>query len=108
MPDVLTNRQSPDYPKLSRYNNFYTFYHTADNKTVYGKTAWLSQSTPYTVHTVDSGEDLPKLALMYYNDSMKYWVIADFNRICNPFDILPMGKQIKIPALGSIEFSAVL
>jgi hypothetical protein len=104
MPDVLTNKQSPDYPKLSRYNNFYTYLHEIDNKTFYGKTAWLNPNTQYALHTVAQGEDLPKIALMYYNDSMKYWVIADFNRICNPFEILKVGQQLKIPALGSIEF----
>ena len=37
-------------------------------------------------------------------DTTYYWIIADFNRIQDPFINLPVGYTIKIPVLSNIEF----
>lgn len=104
MPDVLTQKSYIQYQKLSRYNNFPTYFHTRDKKYVYGLTAQLNAETPYTNHTVIRNDTPDTLALQYYNNPTLYWVICDFNQIIDPYEPLEMGSLIKIPSLSTIEF----
>lgn len=92
------------YTKLSRYNNFPYFYNILDNKYIYGTTAYLKDTTPYTIHTVQQNDTLDTLALFYYNNPTYFWIIADFNRILDPYESLKIGSQIKIPSFSNIEF----
>ena len=104
MSEVLTNKQTRDYEYLSRYNNFPYYYHTIDQRYVYGTTANLSTDTSYTLHEVKRTDTLDTLALQYYNNPTFFWVIADFNRIQDPYKKLEEGSKIKIPTLSSIEY----
>ena len=48
---------------------------------------------------------LDYLANKYYGRPDYFWVIADFNRIQDPFKPLyPRFEQIKIPNIGAIEY----
>ena len=102
--DVLTNKTYKSYEKLSRYSSFPYYYHTLDNKYVYGITSYLSDETTYKAHVVKSGDNLDTLALHYYNNPTLYWVIASFNRLQDCFETLKVGSTIKIPTLSNIEF----
>ena len=102
--DVLTSKSFRTTSKLSRYTPFPYYYHTLDNKYVYGTCAYLKDSTVYTMHTVVYGETFDSLALYYYNNPTLYWIICSFNHIQDPFTKLEPGEQIKIPALANIEF----
>ena len=92
------------YDKLSRYNNFPYYYNVLDNKYIYGITAYLKDTTPYTIHIVKQDDTLDSLALEYYNNPTYFWIIADFNRINDPYITLKVGTRIKIPAFSNIEF----
>jgi len=103
--DVLTNKQYKSYDRISRYTRFPTFYNKVDNKYMYGTTAHLKDTTPFTLHKVRRGETPDTLALKYYNNPTYYWVILDFNRMQDPFAELKVGMYIKIPTLSTIQFN---
>jgi len=103
--DVLKNKSYKSYDRISRYTRFPTFYNTLDNKYVYGTTAQLRDDTVFSIHKVQRGDTLDTLALKYYNNPTYYWVLADFNRIQDPFDDLTVGMYLKIPTLSVIQFN---
>lgn len=103
--EVLKNKSYKDnYSKLSRYSLFPYYYHTLDDKYISGTTAYLSDETTYTMHTIKRNETFDSLALEYYNNPTLYWIICSFNRIQDPFIKLKEGEQIKIPSLSNIEY----
>lgn len=102
--DVLTNKKHKEYSKISRYSPFPYYYHTLDKKYIYGKDAYLKDTTLYSTHTVQVNDTLDSLALKYYNNPTYYWIICSFNHIQDPFITLKEGTQLKIPSLSNIEF----
>lgn len=103
--DVLKDKSSRDYNYLSRYASFPFYFHSEDNKFIYGLTSQLKENIPYVVVSVDASTTLDKLANKYYGRPDYFWIIADFNKIQDPF--IQLDKQfttIKVPALASIEF----
>lgn len=104
MPNVLKNKSYKSYDKVSRYSSFPYYYHSIDNRYTYGITANLKDTTPYRAHVVLEGDNLDTLALHYYNNPTYFWIIADFNRIQDPYKNLVIGETIKIPTFSTIEF----
>ena len=104
MADVLKDKQFRDYNKLSRYSGVPYYYNTSDNKYIYGTGKNLREGTAFKWHKVIEGDSLDSLALYYYNNPTYYWIIADFNRIQDPYVVLQTGTKIKIPTFSSIEF----
>lgn len=104
MSDKLAQKSYKDYERLSRYATFPYYFNVQDNKYIYGTTANLQEDTPFSAHTVVDGDTLDSLALEYYNNPTYYWVIADFNRIRDPYEKLKSGVILKIPSITSIEF----
>ena len=102
--DVLRDKSYKQYIKLSRYNNFPYFYHELDDKYIYGTTRNLLNTTPYVIHTVARNDSFDSIALKYYNNPTYFWVICDFNRIQDPYEVLEEGRQLKIPVFSSISF----
>lgn len=103
--DVLKNKNSKSYEYISRYASFPYYYHTLDKKHIYGLTSQLSDTTSYVLVDVSMDTTLEGLAFKYYGRPDYYWIIADFNRIQNPFIRLSdYFYKIKIPAIASIEF----
>ena len=49
----------------------------------------------------ESPNDIQNIAFRYYGDSGKWYVIAEANKILNPFKELEMGTLIRIPIYGS-------
>lgn len=52
-------------------------------------------------HTLKEGETLQNIAYGYYGDSGKWYIIAEYNNIINPFTELKGGMVLMIPAYGS-------
>lgn len=52
-------------------------------------------------HTVKEGETLQNISYRYYGDSGKWYLIAEYNNILNPFKELKEGMVLIIPAYGS-------
>lgn len=103
--DVLKDESKKSYPYISRYSSFPFFYHTKDKKFIYGITSYLNEDTSYVAHSVIYEDTLDSLALKYYGRPDLYWVIADFNRIQDPYINLKENfKTIKIPSLSNITF----
>ena len=104
MPDIITNKQYRDYQKLSRYTSTPYYFNTVDERYFYGTSKNLKTTTPFRVHKVQDGDTLDSIALYYYNNPTYYWIIADFNRIRDPFKKLVIGSFLNIPTFSAIEF----
>lgn len=102
--DKLTQKSYKDYARLSRYATFPYYFNVQDNKYIYGTTENLRDDTPFEAHVIEMGDTLDSLALQYYNNPTYYWIIADFNRIQDPYITLKVGAVIKIPSVTGIKF----
>lgn len=60
-------------------------------------------STGDKYHTIRQDETLPDIAFKEYNDPLLWFIIADVNRIFNPFD-LEVGNKLIIPNKDLYEF----
>lgn len=106
--DVLKNKEYKSYNKLSRYTTFPTYYHTVDDKYVYGITSHLLKNTPYSLYRVQRNDTWDSIALEAYNNPVYYWILCDFNDVQDPFDEPKLDSYIKIPVLSSIRFHEVI
>ena len=104
MPNVLTDKQFKEYNKVSRYSGVPYYYNTVDGKYIYGVGSNLNDTTTYKIHKVQDGDTLDSIALYYYNNPTYFWVVADFNRIQDPYAVLEVGRRLKIPTFSAIEF----
>lgn len=103
--EVLKDKAYKTYLALSRYAPFPYYYNTEDDKFIYGITKHIGQNISYSLHTVEEYDSLDSLALYYYGRPDYYWVIADFNRIKDPFiHLKDEFKEIKIPTLTNVAF----
>ena len=99
------SKQYKNYERVSRYQVFPFYYNTEDNKYSYGITSHLlTDNTTFVAHKVKRNDTLDTLALYYYNNPTYYWIIADFNRIRDPFEELEVGTTLKIPTFSNIAF----
>ena len=90
---------------LSRYASFPYYHHEVDDAYFYCITSQLSLDTEYVLHTVKPTDTLDSLALTYYGQPNLFWIIADFNRIQDPFKKLYKNYEtIKIPNMSNISF----
>lgn len=105
MKEILSKKEYKDYNRVSRYSIFPYYYNRIDEKYIYGLTAQLNNTnTTYVNHVVEQGDTLDTLALYYYNNPTYYWVIADFNRILDPYTELQVGQTLRIPTFNNIEY----
>lgn len=103
--DVTDSKGYKTYDGTSRYSSVPYYYNRLDGKYVYGVGKQLSTSTAYTVHELASADTLDSLALKYYGRPDYFWIIADFNRIQDPFmKLSDRMESVKIPSLSSIEY----
>lgn len=103
--DVLTDKQTREYDYISRYSSFPFYYNKEDGKYIYGTTSQLSTSVEYVAHKVTQKDTLDSLSYYYYGRPDLYWVIADFNRIQDPFISLYNNyKSLNVPKLSNISF----
>jgi len=58
----------------------------------------------YVAHKVKPGDNLSKLAAIYYGDYRKFPIIAKYNNISDAIP-LRVGQELKIPEIRSIEFA---
>lgn len=102
---ILTDKQYKQYDRVSRYSVFPFYYNKMDSKFIYGITAHLdTEDMKCVAHKVKEGDTLDSLALYYYNNPTYFWVIADFNRIQDPYEELQVGDILKIPTFSNIAF----
>lgn len=105
MEPILINKQYKDYDRVSRYSVFPYYYNRIDQKYIYGITSQLStDNIIYVNHVVKQGDTLDTLSLYYYNSPLYFWVIADFNRIQDPYADLEIGSTLRIPTFNNIEY----
>lgn len=106
--EVLKDKAYKVYDNISRYAPFPYYYNTLDRKFVYGLTKQLGQGVSYTLHQISEHDSLDSLSLYYYGRPDYYWVIADFNRIRDPFiHLKDHYDQIMIPTLTNVSFEDV-
>ena len=101
----LINKAYKSYDRVSRYSVFPYYYNRIDDKYIYGLTTQLKKDNiTYVTHVVKDKDTLDSLALYYYNNPTYYWIIADFNRIRDPYEELEIGRILKIPTFSNIAF----
>jgi len=61
------------------------------------------QAKRYVVHTIEEGESLSKLAMMYYGDHKKFSLIANYNKISDA-TVVRVGRKIKVPEIEGVPF----
>lgn len=102
---ILTDKQYKNYDRVSRYHIFPIYYNNNDGKYMYGLTSNLKTSDcKFVAHQLKDTDTLDSLALYYYGNPTYYWIIADFNRIRDPYQDLSKFKYLKIPTFSGIEF----
>lgn len=85
----------------SPYNNAYALKYNDGDYSLEAKPPIVPESPNDIQHTVKDGETLQNIAFRYYGDSGKWYIIAEANKILNPFKGLEMGNLIRIPTYGS-------
>lgn len=85
----------------SPYNNAYALKYNDGDYSLEAKPPVVPESSNDIQHTVKDGETLQNIAFRYYDDSGKWYIIAEANNILNPFKELEMGTLIRIPTYGS-------
>lgn len=85
----------------SPYNNAYALKYNDGDYSLEAKPLIVPESPNDIQHTVKDGETLQNIAFRYYGDSGKWYIIAEANKILNPFKELEMGTLIRIPTYGS-------
>ena len=103
--NVLKDKSTKSADYISRYSNFPFYYHELDDKYLQGLGGQLSQDTAYMNVQITDVTTLDFLADKYYGRPDYWWVIADFNRIQDPFlKLFPRFTELKIPSISGIEF----
>ena len=103
--NILKNKSYRTYDYTSRYSTYPYYYNTLDKKYIYGITGQLSDETEYTLHYVTHKDTLDSLALYYYGRPDLYWIIADFNRIQDPYiNLFEKYNYIYIPSLSGVKY----
>lgn len=101
----IKNREKKSFDYLSRYSSFSFNYHIKDKKYFYELTSQLDDSTTQVLVTVNDATTLDSLALKYYGRPDYWWIIADFNRIRDPFlKLSDTFTKIKIPSISVINY----
>lgn len=104
--DVLVDKQTRNYDNgLSRYSSIPFYYNTKDGKYIYGLTKQLGQNVDYVIHQVKANDTLDSIALFYYGRPDYFWIVADFNRIVDPFiDLKSKFDTLKVPSISYIYY----
>lgn len=103
--DVLKDAEKRTYEYISRYTPFNFYYHTQDDKYIYGITSQLREDIVYVEHKVTQKDTLDSLAEYYYGRPDYYWIIADFNKIQDPLiNLWEEYKTVKVPSITNISF----
>jgi len=61
------------------------------------------QTKRYIVHTIQPGQNLSKLAEIYYGDYQKFPLIAEYNSIMDATQVR-VGQEIKVPEVEGVAF----
>lgn len=88
---LIALRLRPDYPEVLKM--------LATPKPV--------QAKRYVVHTIQPGESLSKVAMIYYGDYHKFSTIAKYNDIADATEV-KVGQKIKVPEIDGVPFLARL
>lgn len=104
MAEILKNKSYKHYNYISRYEITPYYFHSLDNKYVYGTTYPMSKDISYLIHKVQKNDTFDSLSLKYYTTPLYYWVIMDYNNIQDPFTELQEGQELYIPTLTAVGF----
>jgi nucleoid-associated protein YgaU len=70
---------------------------------VFPQRTTTTQKMTFTYRTIVEGDRLDILAQQYYQDPLKWWVIARANPEIMYFDDLPIGTTLRIPGANSVR-----
>lgn len=103
--DSLRDKATKDYNYTSRYGPFPYFYNVDDDKYVYGVTSWLDLNSGAERVDIKETDTLESLAFEKYGRPDLFWIIADFNRIIDPYiNLYDNFNFIYVPSLSDIRY----
>lgn len=104
--DKLKDKKYVTFDYVSRYASVPCYYHTEDNRELFGLGKNMRKDVSWVAHQVVATDTLDKLALTYYNNPTYWWIIAYFNDIQDAFIRLKDHFEVlKIPALTNVSFA---
>lgn len=103
--DVLKEKAQKTFDYTSRYASFAYYYNSNDKKYIYELGNQLKTDKSYVTVKVTEATTLDALANKYYGRPDYFWIIADFNRISDPFiNLIDYYSEIKIPSIAELEY----
>lgn len=104
--DELSNKRFFNADYLCRYTGVPYYYNNKDGKDVFGMSQNLLPDLAWVAHQVKPEDTLDSLALNYYNNPTYWWIIAFFNNINDPLDVVLHERYeiLKIPGMTNLEF----
>jgi nucleoid-associated protein YgaU len=64
-------------------------------------------STDDVYYTVQTGDDVTRVASKALGDPRYWWVVADFNDLLDPFADLVPGTQLRVPSLQRLHMQVL-
>lgn len=55
------------------------------------------------IYSVNNGDTLISISFDLYGDARYWWLLADFNKIFDPYEQLIAGTQLRAPSLKRIK-----
>lgn len=92
------------YSYMSRYSSVPVMGDSANGKQYHGTVKWINPELSYNIYKCGVHDTLEKIALNLYGNPQYWWIIADFNRIIDPFAELEEGRELKIISMSDVEF----
>ena len=76
-----------------------------DNEKMYGIRKRVSsvKNIDDSMYPVKNGDTLKSIAYDIYDDARLYWVIAEFNKIIDPFKKLIVGTELMYPSMKRVK-----
>lgn len=87
-----------DFPSTSRYR--YSTVIQKGAEVFFGPRARYSTDLALddAYFTAQAEDDLARVSARAFGDARYWWVVADFNGIVNPFEVLTAGQELRVPS----------
>lgn len=104
--DTLKNKKYITSDYISRYQTTPEYQDILFGRQLSGIADYILSSTQYISHKVKMDDTFDSLALKYYNNPTYWWIIAQFNKVTDPFvQLIDKYRIIKIPTITTIKFN---
>ena len=90
-------------PKITRYADENIIEYEGKKMYEIRDTIDISFRNTDEMYTVNEGDTLRDIAYRVWGEARYYWIIAEFNKIIDPFKNLVVGTELRYPSLLRIR-----